>query len=89
MQSQTINKIRIKHYLSSMYGWKKLNIEYIDEIRRVFESFIEEEDKKRTEGGLVFGNGFFGLIEPGSYKNEKIENEWISFVRGAISRELC
>jgi hypothetical protein len=62
--------------------------EWVDAMRKSFESHLECDERRRSGGGMIGGNGFVGFIEPGSYASSDVNRKWESFIRGAISHRL-
>lgn len=95
--SKIVEIIRMQQCLRERYfrgsfhpssGWRAMPTEWVEAIRKNFESRLDACHTKRTKGGMVTGNGFVGYIEPGSYEKTEINREWNSFIRGAISHRI-
>jgi hypothetical protein len=68
---------------------KAVQPEWVETMRKDFESRLDGNEARRTRGGMTTGNGFVGYIEPRSYANSDVNREWEWFIRGAIAHLLA
>lgn len=85
-----IEVIRMQHCLRSWENvTSKLPEWWVAKLRLLFEQPFEPSQLVRcVNGEITEGNGYFGFIEPGAYRNGDTERRWQSFLRGAIAQRL-
>lgn len=62
--------------------------EWVEAMRKDFESRLDGNQARRAGGGMTTGSGFVGYIEPGAYADSYVDRQWESFIRGAIAHRL-
>lgn len=85
-----IEIIRLQQYLLSKKNLtNKLPEQWVKSLRMQFERRLATSQLGRSIiGEIIEVNGFFWLIEPGSYRDGDIEQQWQSFLLGAITQTL-